>query len=314
VAAISTHIRIGARRSTLSQRQVALVQAALEAANPELTSQPVLMTTTGDRQLNTPLPEIGGKGVFTAEIEAALLAGEIDLAVHSLKDLPVEHPDGIAIGAVLPRADPGDVLISRSGARLAELPEGAVIGTSSHRRAAQIRRLRPDVQPVSIRGNVETRLRKGQDPIGPYDAILLARAGLERLDLLTSTMHVLPLADMLPAPGQAALAVQCRDDAVSRALALLINHHPSELAVSAERAFLAALGGGCTAPVACAATWSNTTLHMHGRVLSLDGQSVIDVFTEVVRPDFAAALAAGKALADDALHRGADRLLAEARS
>ena len=289
------------------------MQTALQSTTSDLTVEPVLLTTTGDRLLDTPLPEIGGKGVFTAELEAALLAGEIDFAVHSLKDLPVENPAGIVIGAVLPRADLADVLISRSSAALDDLPEGAVIGTSSHRRATQIRRIRPDLRPLSIRGNVETRLAKGRDAAGPYDGIILARAGLERLDLLTPEMHVLALDDMLPAPGQAALAVQCRDDDASRSLATGINHLPTELAVLAERAFLAGLGGGCSAPVACAAIWSGTQMQIRGRVLSLDGQSVIDVANAIESPDQSAALDVGRSLAAQALAKGADTLLAEAR-
>lgn len=314
MSVVATRIRIGARRSNLSLRQVALVHEGLRTANPDLIIEQVLLTTTGDRLLDMPLPDIGGKGVFTAEIEAALLAGDIDLAVHSLKDLPVENPVGIVIGAVMERGDLADVLVSRSGAALRELPIGAIVGTSSHRRAAQIRRIRPDLQPRSIRGSVETRLSKGRDPLGEFDAIVLARAGLERLNLLTSAMHVLTLEEMLPAPGQAAIAVQCRDNTVSIDLARKVNHLPTEIAVLAERAFLAELGGGCSAPVACAATWMGSRLEIHGRILSLDGQSIIELASDIDDPDCSDALAAGTALARDAINQGADHLLAEARA
>jgi hydroxymethylbilane synthase len=270
-----------------------------------------LFTTTGDRQLETPLPLIGGKGVFTSEIEMALRDGQIDLAVHSLKDLPVADPGGIVIGAVQPRADVTDVLISRGGQSLLTLPEGAVVGTSSHRRAAQLLRIRPDLQPKSIRGNVETRVRKAMDPIGPYDAIVLARAGLERLEMLDVVTESLPLDVMMPAPGQAALAVQCRDDADSRALTQTIDDAPSHFAALAERAFLSGLGGGCSAPVAAYGQIDGSTLSLRGRVIALDGSRAVDVDLVAPCPDRDAAWEAGQELANDALGRGAAELMAE---
>ena len=302
-------VRIGARGSTLSRRQVAEVQRALLAARPELTVEVEIITTTGDIQLDTPLPLMGGKGVFTIEIEAALREGRIDLAVHSLKDLPVANPDGIVIGATPPRAVVTDALISRSGAGLHDLPEGAVIGTSSHRRAAQLLLARPDLRPRSIRGNVETRLRKAMDPAGEFDAIVLAGAGLERLELCDVVTEALALDVMLPAPGQAALAVQCRDEAESGALAGAIDHAPTHLATLAERAFLAGLGGGCSAPVAAYGVLDGETLSLRGRVIAIDGGQAVDVESVTLCPNRAAAWATGQQLAQEALAQDAYALM-----
>ena len=279
--------------------------AAWPAQNPAI----VLIETRGDRTLDTPLPEIGGKGLFTLEIEDALRAGEIDLAVHSLKDLPTEPGPGIVIGAVPERVTVTDALISRSGATLLELPFGATIGTSSHRRAAQLRRARPDLRPESIRGNIETRLRKTNDPNGPYDAAVLASAGLERLDLLGAATEILSLDLMLPAPGQGALAVQCRDDPESRALLAAIDDPAARLATSGERAFLAALGGGCSAPIACYGELVERRLRLHGRIVTLDASEQVDVALEWPVDDATMAVAAGTELARMALERGAEALL-----
>ncbi|MEZ4506884.1 MAG: hydroxymethylbilane synthase [Thermomicrobiales bacterium] len=200
--ALGNHIRIGARGSRLSLRQAELVRARLALAHPDREISITEITTTGDLTIDTPLPEIGGKGVFTLEIEEALRVGQIDLAVHSLKDLPTEPTPGIVIGAVPERVDVSDAVVSRSGVPVLELPAHAVIGTSSHRRAAQLLRMRPDFRPVSIRGNIETRIRKTMDPNGMYDAAVLASAGLERIGLLDAAIEQLPLDLMLPAPGQ----------------------------------------------------------------------------------------------------------------
>jgi hydroxymethylbilane synthase len=302
-------IRIGARGSQLSRRQAESVRARLAAAWPEQNSTIVLIETRGDRALDAPLPEIGGKGLFTLEIEDALRAGEIDLAVHSLKDLPTEPAPGIVIGAVPERATVSDALISRSGATLMDLPYGAVIGTSSHRRAAQLRRARPDLRPESIRGNIETRLRKTSDPIGPYDAAVLASAGLERLDLLGEANEILPLDLMLPAPGQGALAVQCRDEPDSHVLLAAIDDPAVRLATSAERAFLAALGGGCSAPIACYGELEDSRLRLQGRIVALDASEQVDVALEWPVDDETMAVAAGTELARMALERGAASLL-----
>ena len=307
----SATIRIGARGSNLSRRQVDEVRRALLAARPGLSAEVEVITTTGDVQLDTPLPLMGGKGVFTIEIEAALREGRIDLAVHSLKDLPVANPDGIVVGATPPRASVTDVLISRSGLGLNDLPEGAVVGTSSHRRAAQLLFVRPDLRPRSIRGNVETRIRKAMDPVGEYDAIVLAAARLERLGLLDAVTEELLLEVMLPAPGQAALAVQCRDDAESTALAGAMDHAPTHLATLAERAFLAGLGGGCPAPVAAYGVLEDGTLSLRGRVIAIDGGRAIDVASVTACPDREAAWTAGQQLAEQALEQDAHAVMTE---
>jgi hydroxymethylbilane synthase len=307
--ASGNEIRIGARGSKLSLQQTESVRTRLAQAYPDRAFTIVPITTKGDLTLDTPLPEIGGKGLFTLEIEQALRLGAIDLAVHSLKDLPTDPVPDIVIGAIPERADVADAVISRSGAPLLGLPEGAVIGTSSHRRAAQLRRMRPDFQPASIRGNVETRMRKTLDPAGPYDATVLAAAGLDRLGLLSAAVERLPLEAMLPAPGQGALAVQCRDDEQSRALLSAIDDRAARFATSAERAFLSGVGGGCSAPLACYGELTGNRLTLHGRVVALDAARQVDVHLERDVFDEAGAIAAGALLAVEALHNGAAELL-----
>jgi hydroxymethylbilane synthase len=296
---------LGTRPSQLARWQTDLVAAGLRAAWPDLPTEIKLYTTRGDRELDRPLPEIGGKGLFTAEIEAALRAGDIDLAVHSLKDLPIAESTGLAIGAVLERADVHDVLVSRHGLPLAELPSHPRVGTSSPRRAAQILAARPDAQVLPIRGNVDTRLRKaaGDD----YDAVVLAAAGLARLGLEEHITQRLPLEVMLPAPGQGALAVQCRadDDAILALLHPL--HHPATwAAVTAERAFLEGLGGGCAVPVAAYAAYEGSGLELRGLVASLDGRQVVCVAGRGL-PE--APYHLGQRLAQEALAQGASRML-----
>jgi hydroxymethylbilane synthase len=266
-------------------------------------------STKGDRILDTPLPLIGGKGLFTAELESALRRGRIDAAVHSLKDLPTEAPAGLALGAIPARANPADALVSRSGLTLGRLPLGATVGTSSRRRAAQLLNARPDLRIVDIRGNVPTRIRKALDPEGPYDAAVLAYAGLQRLQRLDVISQVLPLALMLPAPGQGALAVQCRDEVSSLGLLAALDHQPTRAAVTAERSFLAGLGGGCAVPIAAYAHLEGGELLLQGRVAALDGSRQIDVDG---RAPAAEAQVLGGRLAGEALALGAARLLEEA--
>ena len=262
--------------------------------------------TKGDKVLDTPLPLIGGKGLFTAELEAALHANTIQCAVHSLKDLPTEQPVGLVIGAILARAPAGDVLISRSGKTLAELPQNATIGTSSRRRGAQLLRTRPDLQLLDIRGNVDTRIQKALAADGPYDAILLAHAGLERLGYDHVITEVLPFPIMLPAPGQGAIAVQCRDETWIREKLSLIHDLATAQAVTAERAFLAALGGGCSLPLAAYAHIENNMLTLTSRILSVDGTRCIEV-TGTASPTDAETL--GAQLATEAKAQGAMELL-----
>jgi len=305
-------VRIGTRGSALARWQSEHVRALLQTVHPDVEIETQIITTTGDKTLDTPLPLIGGKGVFTAELETALRNGSIDLAVHSLKDLPTETPPGLALGAITQRANPADAVISRSGYTLATLPKGAAVGTSSRRRGAQLLYHRPDLRLIDIRGNVDTRLRKALDPDGPYDAILLAYAGLERLERTDAISETLALDVLLPAPGQGALAVQCRDDAQSRTLLALLNHHDSQLATTAERAFLAGLGGGCSLPIAAYSMVDGETLHLHGRVTAPDGSAQIDVNVSAPLAGTDAnqiAYVTGIALAQAALVQGAAELL-----
>ncbi|MEM7788826.1 MAG: hydroxymethylbilane synthase, partial [Bacteroidota bacterium] len=237
-------LRLGTRTSRLAMWQAEHVAGALRRSWPGLDVELVPFVTKGDTTLDQPLPEIGGKGLFTAELEASLLDGRIDLAVHSLKDLPTDDPDGLTVGATTERADVRDAWICPDGHALAELPRGATVGTSSLRRGAQLLRQRPDLVIQSIRGNVETRIRKVHEE--DYHAGVLALAGLERLEIADRAHSTLDLDTMLPAPGQAALGVQVRADGGEAArLVAALDHPETRAAVTAERAFLAGLGGGC---------------------------------------------------------------------
>jgi hydroxymethylbilane synthase len=266
------------------------------------------MDTQGDLNRHDPLPAIGGKGLFTAELEAALRQGRIDLAVHSLKDLPVEDSPGLTIAAVPERADTQDMLISRQAVRLEDLPAGAIVGTSSLRRAAQILALRSDLQIKDIRGNVDTRLRKLDDPSYGYDAILLAQAGLQRLGHRhLEYAYPIPHTLMLPAPGQGALAVQARaDDLDTRRYLQALEHPPTRAAVTAERAFLAGLGGGCSLPVAALGQVTGKQLVLQALVASPDGRCLVRV-SGGAPADSAQAL--GRQLAAEALAQGGKELL-----
>ncbi len=302
-------LTIGTRTSALALWQTQHIIAQLQTAWPGLTCAIRHMTTQGDKTQaqNQPLPEIGGKGLFTLELEEALRNGEIDLAVHSLKDLPVENAPGLTIGAIPQRAPVEDVLIAREGMQLATLPAGAVVGTSSPRRAAQLLASRPDLTMRPIRGNVGTRLRKVQE--GDYDATILAAAGVARLELTEHISEWLPLTTMLPAPGQGALAVQCRadDEAILRLLAPL-EDKAVRAAVNAEREFLRLLGGGCSAPVAAYARALDETgelLELTALVSSLDGQRVIRLQGQ------GSALEVAAMLAEQAFAEGAATLLQE---
>jgi hydroxymethylbilane synthase len=271
-------LRIGTRGSRLALAQTELVRLALASAHRELGAPGVLeivtIRTTGDRVTDRPLAELGGKGLFCKEIEAALLARRIDLAVHSMKDLPTWLPDGLTIGAVLERADPRDVLIARPPAPIAELPKAAVIGTSSVRRKAQLLARRSDLRVVDFRGNVDSRLRKLA--AGEVDATLLALAGLRRLGIDDAGMVVLTPAEMLPAVGQGAIGIECRaDDAASLALLAAIDHPASAACVRAERALLAALDGSCHTPIAGHAEIAAGRLHLRALVARPDGSACL---------------------------------------
>jgi hydroxymethylbilane synthase len=308
--------RMGTRGSVLARWQTRHIRDLLQAAYPQLEVEIEIIHTSGDQLLDLPLPQIGGKGVFTAELETALYGRVIDLAVHSLKDLPTEAPQHLTIGAIPVRATPADCLVSQQGYTLLTLPEGAIVGTSSQRRKAQLLSLRPDLQVRDIRGNVNTRVRKALDANGTYDAVVLARAGLERLAYSEQIGQVLPFEQMLPAPGQGALAVQCRDELAWLNLLAPLHDRQTLLAVEAERGFLQGLGGGCSLPIAAYAHFEHETLHLDGRVCSPDGSAQMTLFTTRPLPaelEISAAVVearlAGLDLARSALSRGALALL-----
>ncbi|HEY2824143.1 MAG TPA: hydroxymethylbilane synthase [Gemmatimonadales bacterium] len=298
-------LRAGTRASRLARWQTARVAALLRDRTGVATDD-VVVSTEGDRVLDRPLPEIGGKGVFTEALEDALRDGAIDYAVHSLKDLPVDPVPGITIGAVLLRADPRDVLIARGAVTLATLPRGARVGTSSTRREAQLRAARPDLAVLPLRGNVDTRVARAI--AGDYDAIVIAAAGVERLGLAASISEALAFDVMLPAPGQGALVVECRaGDAATLEILSTIDDALVRATTGAERAFLAGLGGGCAAPIAALAETTPGGLRLRGLVATRDGRQVIRV-DGTARVDQREAL--GARLAREALDRGAGAILA----
>ena len=301
-------ITLGTRGSALAGWQTDFVSQLLRDSWPELEVQIQVVTTQGDRVLDTPLPMLGGKGIFTAELEADLRDGRIDFAVHSLKDLPTENSARLTIGAIPMRASPNDVLVSKQSYTLASLPHRATVGTSSRRRAAQLLYKRPDLQIVDIRGNVDTRIRKALDTQGIYDAIVLACAGLERLGQIHVISETLSLEEMVPAPGQGALAIQCRDESNSLSLLTPINHSQTEIEVTAERAFLSGLGGGCALPIAAHAAIQSEQLHLRGRVTSFDGGRQVDV-SLYGTADVESARQLGNELAQIALGQGVATLL-----
>ncbi len=267
-----TALRLGTRRSALALAQSGGVAASLIAATGR-DVELVEITTDGDRS-QAAISELGGTGVFATALREALVAGRVDLAVHSLKDLPTAPFPGVALAAVPPREDPRDVLCSPSGATLAELPAGARVGTGSPRRAAQLRALGLGLDVVPIRGNVDTRLRLAAD--GAVDAVVLARAGLARLDRLDAVTETLDPIQMLPAPGQGALAVECRDsDLDLLALLAALDDPDTRTAVSAERALLSALEAGCTAPVGALADVADDELYLRGAVAAPSGDVVL---------------------------------------
>ncbi len=264
-------LRIATRASALALVQTRLAADALRAAHPGLDLDEVEVTTEGDRDRTTPLTILGGRGVFVRSVEQALLDGRADLAMHSLKDVPTEQLPGLALVAVLPRADVRDALVSRDGAGLQSLPSGARVGTSSRRRVALLRALRPDLQATELRGNVDTRLRRVTE--GVVDAALLAAAGLDRLGRAAEVTEYLDARDFLPAPGQGAIVLQCRaDDASTIALLAAIDDEATHQATDAERAVLAALGSGCSLPVGAFATITGATLQLRAMIATDDGR------------------------------------------
>ncbi|MET0624848.1 MAG: hydroxymethylbilane synthase [Pyrinomonadaceae bacterium] len=305
-------IIIGSRGSKLALWQSEWVKARLEALEPGVSVRIEIFKTMGDVRLDVPLSTIGGQGAFTKELEVALLDGRVDVAVHSLKDLPTVTPEGLAITATPVREDPRDALVLRAGAvadgaSLANLAPGAVVGTSSLRRIAQLKHLRPDVLIKDLRGNVDTRLRKLDS--GEYDALILASAGLRRLGLGARISAAIEPGEMLPAVSQGALGIETRaDDAETNALVARLDDRRTRSAVLAERALLRSLGGGCQVPIAAHATVEGNRLKLDGLVATLDGSEVLRDRLEGEASD---AAGAGERLAARLIERGAARLLGE---
>lgn len=301
-------LTIATRESALAMWQAEHVRARLEALHPGTTVELLGLTTQGDRIVDRPLSAVGGKGLFIKELEAALRDGRADLAVHSLKDVPMDLPEGFVLGAITAREDPRDALVANDHDTLGALPENAVVGTSSLRREAQLRERHPRLQIESLRGNVNTRLRKLDD--GGYTAIVLAAAGLKRLGLGLRIRALLDPDESLPAPGQGALAIECRSDRPDVVAALKPLVDPATtLATAAERAFSRALGGSCQMPLAGYAEWEEGRLWLRGLIASRDGRDVLRGEVESAVSEVADAEALGRALADDFLSRGAHRFV-----
>jgi len=297
------YLRFATRPSKLACWQTEWVIRELQNAWPDLECETIIITTQGDRDLERPLPEIGGKGLFTQELEAALSSGMVQAAVHSLKDLPIEPAEGLTIGAIPVRAEARDVLISLRGETLEGLPVGARIGTSSLRRSAQLLAMRDDLVIKPLRGNVDTRIRKLHS--GQYEAIVLAGAGVTRLGYREEITQWIPFEYMLPAPGQGALAIQCReDDRDTLSLLGALDHGLTRRTVLAERSFLAGLGGGCSLPVAAYATSIGEVINLIGLAVSEDGKVMIRLQANGKDP-----IELGTILANQAIEQGAGALL-----
>jgi len=302
---MSGEIRIATRRSRLALWQAEHVAARLRAAHQGLEVRLLPMVTEGDRIVDRALASAGGKGLFIKELEAAILAGQADIAVHSMKDVPTALPDGMAITAVLERADPRDAFVSRLHAKFTELPKSVCVGTSSLRRQSQLKRARPDLEIAVLRGNVETRLRKLDE--GEFAAIILASAGLDRLELGARIRERLAPERMLPAVGQGVIGIECRTaDARVRSLLASLEHAATRCCLEAERAFAARLGGSCQSPIAGYATLAGDRIDLRGLVGSPDGSQI---FEDRVAGDAGDAGKLGIALAERLLAAGAEALL-----
>ena len=298
-------IRIGTRGSALALKQAQEVKARLLRYDPTLKTDTVIISTKGDENLKDPLSELGDKGLFTKELEQALYEDAVDIAVHSMKDMPSELPKGLAIAAVLPREDARDVFVGNGVSSIRDLKKGARVGTSSIRRAAQLKALREDVRCVSIRGNVETRIRKMKEE--GLDGIILACAGLNRLNLTEHISERIDVKHMLPAPCQGIIAVEAVEN--SQAFSLIrnaLNDMKTQCEAAAERAFLQRMEGGCKVPVAALAVREGNTLTVTGRVLQPDGKRCLE---ETFRGECGDGEALGRALADHLIKNGAKEIL-----
>lgn len=300
-------IVVASRRSELALTQTRWVIAQLKQIRPDTDFVIKEFVTKGDRILDVTLSKVGGKGLFVKEIEQALLEGEADFAVHSMKDMPAILPEGLTIGAIPVREDARDVLISKNGASIEELPEGAIIGTSSLRRQAQLLHYRPDLQIETLRGNIDTRLRKLDS--GNYDAIILAAAGLIRMGWSSRVNQYLPEDICLPAVGQGALAIECRaDDTEMLELIRQLHHHETALVTMAERAFLHRLEGGCQVPIAAYAEVDGSRIRLTGLVATPDGSRVVKDFAAGTHPK-----ALGEELAEQLIAKGAGEILSNVK-
>lgn len=303
-------LRLGTRGSALALAQTRQVAACLREAHPGLVVDEEVIRTRGDEIIDMALHEVGGKGVFVKELEDHLLDGRIDAAVHSLKDLPRDFPKGLVLGAVPVREEPWDVLVSQDGQSIRGLPPGSVIGTSSLRRKALLKRYRSDLKVVDIRGNVDTRLRKVSE--GEVDGVILAAAGLNRLGIGERVVERLATEIMLPAVGQGALGIEIRaKDLRTAALLVPLNHIPTRQAITAERRVMAYLEGGCQVPVAAFAEIQGTRLRLKGLVVSLDGVRLVVAEEEGLPEE---ALLMGEKLARHLIELGADKILEDIRN
>lgn len=299
------HIRIATRKSALALWQAEFVKAELLKFHPQLQVDLVPMSTQGDKILDTPLAKIGGKGLFVKELETAILEGRADIAVHSMKDVPVEFPPGLMLSTICEREDPRDAFVSNQFKTLAQLPAGAVVGTSSLRRQCQLKALRPDLQVRDLRGNVNTRLSKLDN--GEFAAIILAAAGLIRLGFATRIASYLPVELSLPANGQGAVGIECRsDDTAVQALLAPLEHSVTRHSVLAERAMNRRLQGGCQVPIGAFAVQNGDELWLRGLVGSLDGQQII---RDELKGPFTQAEQLGQQLAERLLAAGAGEIL-----
>ncbi|MDN3378820.1 MULTISPECIES: hydroxymethylbilane synthase [unclassified Pseudoalteromonas] len=300
-------VRIATRKSALALWQAEFVKAQLEHFHSDIQVELVPMSTQGDIILDTPLAKIGGKGLFVKELEQAMLDGRADIAVHSMKDVPVEFPEGLALHTICQREDPRDAFVSNNHANIEQLPQGAIVGTSSLRRQCQIRALRPDLVIRDLRGNVNTRLAKLDD--GQYDAIILAAAGLIRLEMHDRIKAFIEPEVSLPANGQGAVGIECRiDDEVTKALLAPLEHSETRIRVNAERAMNRRLEGGCQVPIGAYALVDGDQVHLRGLVGAVDGSEILRAEISGKAVD---AQTLGTQLAEQLLEMGADKILAD---
>ena len=308
----NTTVRIATRKSALALWQAEYVKSQLEHFHQGINVELVAMTTKGDIILDTPLAKVGGKGLFVKELEVAMLENRADIAVHSMKDVPVDFPEGLGLETICPREDPRDAFVSNTYKALSELPQGAIVGTSSLRRQCQLKASRPDLDIRDLRGNVNTRLRKLDE--GQYDAIILAAAGLIRLEMSERIAQFIEPEEMLPANGQGAVGIECRtDDENIKAILAPLECSTTRVRVLAERAMNKALEGGCQVPIGSYGVISQdgAELHLRGLVGAIDGSEMIE--SEITGP-VEQGEALGNKLAQELLSRGADKILKEVYS